>query len=120
MSPGKKRARQMQRSCKSASLTPLETFIILAAIIGICVSAFVGMSKGNSIESLTLGSSTALVRPGDTLWSMAAKYRTDNLSTAQTVEIIKHMNGIHDPLLSAGESIKVPIPDRPETLTASR
>ena len=120
MLPRKKPARQMPRSCDPASFTPLEISVILIAIIGVCISAFLGMSKTGPIEPSAVESSMVLVRPGDTLWSMAAKHRAGNLSTAQTVEIIKNMNGIHDSVLDVGESIEVPVSDSPETLTASR
>jgi len=113
-------ARRIPRLPNTTTFTPLEIVVISIVVIGVCISAFVGMSRSDSTTTMRPESKTVMVHPDDTLWSLAVTYPVDNLSTAQTVEVIKRMNGAYSPLLSAGESIKVPIPDSLELLTASR
>lgn len=111
---------RISRPSTAIAFTPPEIAVILIVIIGVCISAFAGMSRADSAAPVRPESTTVIIHPDDTLWSLAVAYPVDNLSTAQTVEVIKRMNGARSPLLNAGESLKVPTPDSLDLLTASR
>lgn len=50
---------------------------------------------------------TVVVQPGDTLWTIAAaRYPGDD--TRGRVDQIERLNGLHDPMIEAGETLRLP------------
>ena len=49
----------------------------------------------------------ATVRPGDTLWAIAAE-RYPNADVRQKVDEIERTNGLSSPVIQPGESLRVP------------
>ena len=50
---------------------------------------------------------TVTVRPGDTLWAIAAE-RYPNADVRQKVDEIERGNGLSDPVIHPGQTLKVP------------
>jgi LysM repeat protein len=51
--------------------------------------------------------STVVVQPGDTVWSIAAeRYPSDDIR-ARVVDI-ERANGLHSPVIQAGETLRLP------------
>lgn len=69
------------------------------------------------VESTT----TIRVGPEATLWQIAQEHPVDDLSTAETVDILVDLNGMEDASLAVGQALVVPVPgDFSDTAVASR
>lgn len=53
--------------------------------------------------------STLLVQPGDTLWSIAARHPVDDMDTARLVAYISKTNHLVGGRIVAGDTILVPV-----------
>ena len=62
---------------------------------------------------------TVKVESGQTLWAIARCYAPQGASTAETVEILRELNGLGDLELAAGTVLLVPRP-APDSQFASR
>ncbi len=51
------------------------------------------------------------VEQGDSLWSLASAHRVHGLTTAQTADLIREINGLSGSVVFAGQLLEVPRPD---------
>jgi LysM repeat protein len=78
--------------------------LALSVSIGLAVAAH-GSSAGTGLPSAE--ETTVVVQPGDTLWSIASqRYPSDDVRAR--VEDIKRANGLHSPVIEAGETLHLP------------
>lgn len=63
---------------------------------------------------------SVVVKPSDSLWSLARKYSLTGYSTAQTVEVIRTVNDMSGSMVMVGEVLLVPIEVPESTVVASR
>ena len=85
----------------------LALFIVASAIA--CSLQF--LSAGQASYDRALASEermTITVSPDDTLWDIAEAHPADNVSTRQTVDIVRAWNDLSDGMLRAGETLVVP------------
>jgi nucleoid-associated protein YgaU len=78
----------------------------LAAVmlLVLCVSLWLAIVAhgGTAVQDATV-----VVQPGDTLWSIAAqRYPSDDVRAR--VDGIERANGLHSPVIEAGEILKLP------------
>jgi len=72
-------------------------FLALSVSLGLAVAAH-GSSAGET---------TVVVQPGDTLWSIASeRYPSDDVRGR--VADIERANGLHSPVIHAGEALRLP------------
>ena len=72
--------------------------VVLAATLGFALVAQGGIQRSDA---------TVVVQPGDTLWSIAAaRYPSDDVRVR--VQDIERANGLHGPLIEAGETLHLP------------
>ena len=78
----------------------------LAAVLVVALSVSVGfavVAHGGTAAVET----TVVVQPGDTLWSIASEhYPSDDIRAR--VDDIERANGLHSPLIEAGETLRLP------------
>lgn len=103
------------RTESAERLTPLEASILMLLAVALVCAALSGPAQA-SVEDLS--TITIRVRPADTLWNLAAHYRVDGLGTAETVQLIRDLNGMNDARLSAGTTLVVPAHDDVAALAA--
>ncbi len=71
---------------------------VLAVSLGFAIVAHGGSPRAET---------TVVVQPGDTLWSIAAEhYPSDDVRVR--VEDIERANGLHGPIIEAGETLHLP------------
>jgi len=72
--------------------------------------ALVGAAVASSHQPVATGIETVSVRveSGDTLWGIASSCKVGGLDTARTADLIAELNGLKDPALIAGTTIRVP------------
>jgi LysM repeat protein len=51
---------------------------------------------------------TVVVKPGDTLWSIASSYGAANTDIQETIDRITEANHLHAPSLQPGEKLRIP------------
>jgi len=78
----------------------------LSAVMMLALSVSLGLAivahGGTASQDVTV-----VVQPGDTLWSIAAqRYPTDDVRAR--VDAIEQANGLHSPVIEAGELLKLP------------
>ena len=78
----------------------------MAAVLLVALSVSVGfavVAHGGTAAVET----TVVVQPGDTLWSIASeRYPTDDVRAR--IQDIERVNGLHGPLIEAGETLRLP------------
>lgn len=90
-----------------AALTVCLTYACIAAVTPAKPSAHV------STESIR-------VQPADTLWGIALEHPVDGLSTAETVQLIRSLNGFETSSLRVGDVVAVPRAQGLSTAVATR
>ena len=78
------------------------------AALAVLVVALTGIGMAAAAHGSTPApSSTVVVQPGDTLWSIAAqRYPGDDVR--DRVQDIEAANGLHGPQIEAGETLRLP------------
>src|SRR5713101_2068398 len=77
----------------------------LAAVLLLALSVSLGLAI--AAHGSSAGDATVVVQPGDTLWSIASqRYPSDDVRAR--VDGIERANGLHSPLIEAGEILKLP------------
>lgn len=102
----------------STRFTTLELAALALVAIAI-IAAAVGPSLLGSPGS-PLRTATIKVSANDTLWEIAAAHPAPGLSTAETVEAIRELNGSGSDTIVAGQTLIVPALDAMDTALAQR
>jgi hypothetical protein len=76
--------------------------LLCAALLAVCAPL---LSEGALPDVPTR---TVKVSSGDTLWTLAARNPVPGLATADTVELIRHTNGLDGSAIQTGQLISVP------------
>ena len=95
----KKYRAQQKRRVKAKIARFITAFIAITVIV--CVILFANKNQIHAVEggsevSLTKYYKTITIQPGDTLWGIAAEYKTDNCTTIEYVKELKQMNDLHN------------------------
>jgi nucleoid-associated protein YgaU len=78
----------------------------LTAVLLVALSVSVGFAVVAHGGTAAVDS-TIVVQPGDTLWSIASEHYPSDDVLAR-VEDIERANGLHSPLIEAGETLRLP------------
>jgi LysM repeat protein len=77
--------------------------VLGAAVLGACFAGTAHTTNGST--------ATVMVRPGDTLWNLAARADIPGMTTAEAVDVIADLNGLGSATLVTGTSLRVPVVD---------
>lgn len=80
---------------------------LLLAAVAVCL-ALAAVQGSGALPHSDLRTQDVRVEPGQTLWSLAKQYPVEGADTARTVEIIASLNGLHDGVILAGSTVRVP------------
>lgn len=69
---------------------------------------------GSSGTPAATGATTIMVSPSDTLWRIARDHPVTGLTTAETVQALKDLNGLSGSQIVAGSTLRVPRFDAPD------
>lgn len=87
-------------------LSRAEIALIVIVLLGLLAAVLI---SGRSAE-VKVGTSSITVHAGESLWTIAQEHPVEGLSTAQTVQLIMHMNDLADSTIAAGRPLHVPVP----------
>jgi len=76
--------------------------LILLALVGAAVA-----SSHQPVAS-DIETTSVRVESGDSLWGIASSCKVEGLDTARTADLIAELNGLNNPALVAGTTIRVP------------
>lgn len=88
-----------------------------AVLVTLCVAVLSAITTASPTVTHTLA---IRVAPNDTLWDLAKAHPIEGSTTAQTVSIIRQINGLHGSVIAAGEVLKVPADASEMTALARR
>jgi nucleoid-associated protein YgaU len=90
------------RATRAGGPRSLRRAALALAVVGL---AAVGLAAG--VHGDTRPSSSVVVQPGDTLWSIAAEhYPSDDVRVR--VQDIEQANGLHGPQIEVGQTLRLP------------
>jgi nucleoid-associated protein YgaU len=92
------------RSVRLAGSRPARAILVLGAVLALILG--LGFAHGVQGTAPT-DYQTVTVQPGDTLWTLAER-RYPNEDVRGCVEEIERINGLQDPVLRTGQSLRVP------------
>ena len=106
----KKSRAQQKRRAKAKIARFLTAFIAIAVIV--CVILFANKNQAHAVEDgsqvpLSKYYKTITIQPGDTLWSIATKYKTSGSTTKEYVEELMQMNGLHNDNITSGMKLVI-------------
>ena len=78
-------------------------WLLVAALIVLASLALARVALGGTAPATT----TVVVHPGDSLWSIAAA-RYPGADTRERVDAIERLNGLGSPVIVAGETLQLP------------
>lgn len=101
--------RTLQRLTMFSFLFRLMDFMKIALVLVLVVSGFtvVGNVFAGSLPVMKQDK-RVVVEPGDTLWSIALKYKPEDMKTAVYIEGIMKTNHLEDSAIKAGDVLTVP------------
>ncbi len=88
--------------------------VVTLSLISACLSV------PRVIEAGEVPTSLVEVEPGESLWRLAVDNPVPGLSVAETIHLIRRINGMETSLLHAGEIVEVPAQDHDERVVVSR
>lgn len=89
----------------SRHVTASEGTILAAVCLLVLTAALAPNLRASQGPS---GTTTVLVRPHESLWTIAASHPCPGRTTAETVDVIRSLNGLSDATLHAGTVLRVP------------
>lgn len=106
-----KTKRAQKKSRGNAKIIRFFTAFVTIAVI-VCVILFANKNQVHAVEggsevSLTKYYKTITIQPGDTLWSIAAEYKTDNCTTKEYVKELMQMNDLHNDNITSGMKLLI-------------
>lgn len=93
------------------SYTLVSALVILTLIGTLLAMGWLVLASEDAAFSAALSQAdrqTIVVRPGDSLWSIAEGHQIEGLSTDQTTEVIRSWNDLASSTLQPGEELVVP------------
>jgi len=78
-------------------------WLLVAALIVLACWGLARFALGGTAPATT----TVVVQPGDSLWSIAAA-RYPGADTRERVDAIERLNGLDSPVIAAGETLQLP------------
>jgi nucleoid-associated protein YgaU len=82
--------------------------VLRRAVLGVGAFGLLAFGLAHAAQGSSAGAyETVSVRPGDTLWAIAAE-RYPNADTRDKVDQIEHANGLSDPVIHPGQTLRVP------------
>lgn len=91
--------------------------VLIALTCALVCTALVAVRPGAA--SADMPTRAIRVRAADTLWDIASRNRVDDLSTAQTVEVLKKLNRLGHSEIAVGQTLLIPTAEEPEMALAS-
>jgi len=104
------------RAARGRRQLTLTEVAILCGVALIVLLAAIWPALGHTVRSDAPPTSVR-VATNQTLWSIASSHRGAGMSTAETVDWIRRVNGLHTSVLREGSVLRVPAPPS-ETATA--
>jgi len=99
-------------------LSRAEAFIAACAlVVTLCVALLPAIVVDTRMPA---GTVTVRVAPHDTLWDLAKAHPVEGSSTAETVSLIRRLNGRQNSAIAAGEVLRVPATASEMTALARR
>lgn len=87
-------------------LSRAEMLIATCAVVAtLCVALLPAINSAAPSVTHTVA---VRVAPNDTLWDLAKAHPLEGSTTAETVSIIRQLNGLEGSVIAAGEVLKVP------------
>lgn len=114
-SRGRRRAGRVRLTARGRAMVITVAALTLAAVAGLCLAGaagWLGSSAGAAVVGSARPSQTVIVKPGDTLWSIARDLRPEQ-STWSTVRALREANGLDSALIHPGQELVVPPADAP-------
>lgn len=99
--------RTQRRVVRKSRKIRKNTFVLLTMALILCLGTF-AMAGQSGKETKTYYESVQ-IHTGDTLWTIAAEYKTENEKTEQMVEKIMQVNAMKTANIQSGENIIVPV-----------
>ncbi len=84
-------------------LRHLGRWVLVVALIALAFWGLARVAQGGTAPVTT----TVVVQPGDSLWSIAAA-RYPGADTRERVDAIERLNGLGGPVIVAGETLQLP------------
>ena len=78
-------------------------WLLVATLIVLASLALARVALGGTTPATT----TVVVQPGDSLWSIAVA-RYPGADTRERVDAIERLNGLSSPVIAAGETLQLP------------
>ena len=109
------RARTTAKAARSG-LTPAEIAIVSFLILLLMAAVLLtGQGVGDPVSTTRVK-----VRPGDTLWALAARFPVEGRTTEQTADLLIRINGLDGSTIIAGQTLEVPAHAARDSLLALR
>lgn len=98
-------------------LSLVETVLLVLLVLALVYAGYRAMvPRYGQVESTT----TVRVASEQTLWELATRHRVPGATTAETIEIIKQVNGMTGSALRVGQTVQVPVSAADMAAMASR
>ncbi len=91
------------RLTRRGRLVLLALLLVLTGVVGVLVAASTGEAAAPAGPAPTV-----VVQPGDTLWSIAARY-APGPDPFRTIEQIRQLNGLYGYTVQPGETLMLPV-----------
>lgn len=100
---------------KKQNKSYIAVLFLIALLLGMCIGWFLGKGQVVSAESTAAGEisnkyyTSVRIEPGDTLWTIAEKYRTKEYSDMNLyIKEIKECNGLYSDKITEGCYLLIP------------
>lgn len=103
---------------RRSGLSVVEVALLAALAVCLAYASIAAISPARPASDIP--TETIRVRPADTLWGIAAARPVNGLSTAETVQLIRSINGFETSALRAGDTVTVPRVQTLSTAVATR
>jgi len=111
--------RTVARRCveNSDRLSLVETVLLVLLVLALAYAGYRAMApRYGQVEA----TATVRVTSEQTLWELATQHKVPGATTAETIEIIKQVNGMTGSALRVGQTVQVPVSAADMTAMASR
>lgn len=106
------------RARTTGRLTRTEMFIAVCALTAtLCAALVPAIASRAASTTLTIA---VRVASHDTLWDLAKAHPVEGSTTAETVSLIRGLNGMQGSVIAVGEVLRVPAPAAALTALARR